>query len=273
MRSLLNFLERYNNLIILLILEGIGIYLLSTRNYYHNTRVVNGIRRVTYGVEEKINNTKSYLHLRQTNENLAAENTALRNSINRLARNNNSVFFSVSDTIYQQLYQYTTARLTSNSVNKQKNFFTINKGTRHGITNEMAVIADGGVAGAIVGCSENFSVVMSVLNLDFRLSARIKANGYFGSLSWDGRDYRKAILSDIPQHVNLSIGDTIETTGYSAVFPEGVMVGTVIDLQKPGSDFYSITVLLKTDFRRLHFVDVVANMRKQEFVELENQIQ
>jgi len=123
MRSLLNFLERYNNLIIFLILEGIGVYLLATRNYYHNTRVVNGIRLVTYGVEEKINNTRSYLNLRQINENLAAENTALRNSINRLARNNNSVFFSVSDTIYQQIYQYTTARLTSNSVNKQKNFF------------------------------------------------------------------------------------------------------------------------------------------------------
>ncbi|MBI5010995.1 MAG: rod shape-determining protein MreC, partial [Bacteroidia bacterium] len=111
------------------------------------------------------------------------------------------------------------------------------------------------------------------LNLDFRLSARIKSSGYFGSLSWDGHDYRKAILSDIPQHVNLNVGDTIETTGYSALFPEGVLVGTIIDFQKPGSDFYSITVLLKTDFRKLHFVDVVANKRKQEFVELENQIQ
>jgi len=273
MRSLLNFLERYNNLIIFLILEGLGFYLLATRNYYHNTRVVNGIRWVTYGVEEKINNTRSYLNLRQINENLASENTALRNSINRLARNNSSVFFSVSDTIYQQLYQYTTARLTSNSVNRQKNFFTINKGTRHGITNDMAVIADGGVAGVIVGCSENFSVVMSLLNLDFKLSARIKSSGYFGSLSWDGRDYRKAILSDIPQHVNLTVGDTIETTGYSAIFPEGVIVGTVADYHKPGSDFYEITVLLETDFRKLHFVDVVANKRKQEFFELENQIQ
>jgi rod shape-determining protein MreC len=136
----------------------------------------------------------------------------------------------------------------------------------------MAIIADGGVAGAVVGCSENFAMVMSLLNLDFRLSARIKSNGYFGSLSWDGKDYRKAILSDIPQHVTISIGDTIETTGYSAMFPEGVMVGTVIDFRKPGSDFYSITILLKTDFRKLHFVDVVANKRKQEFVELENQI-
>ena len=182
-------------------------------------------------------------------------------------------YLQQENTVYQQQYQFTTARPTSNSVNRQKNFFTINKGTRHGLANDMAIIADGGVAGIIVGSSENFSVAMSLLNLDFRLSARLKTTGYFGSLSWDGRDYREAILSDIPQHVTVTLGDTIETTGYSAVFPEGVTVGTVIGVEKPGSDFYLIRVLLQTDFRKLHFVDVVANKRKNEFIELEKQIQ
>jgi len=273
MRDLLNFLERYNNLIIFLILEGMAIYFLATRNYYHNTRVVNGIRQITYGIELRMNNAKSYLSLREINESLAAENTTLRNSINRLIKSNTTPFFSVTDTIYQQQYQYTNARLINNSVNRQKNFFTVNKGTSHGLDKDMAIIADGGVAGVIVNCSENFSVAMPVINIDFRLSARIRANGYFGSLSWDGRDYRKAVLSDIPQHVSVSIGDTIETTGYSAVFPEGVLVGTVTHFEKPGSDFYEITVLLKTDFRKLHFVDVAANTRKKELTELEEEIQ
>lgn len=271
MRSLLNFLERYNNLIIFLILEGIAIYFLSTRNYYHNARAVNSIRWITQGIEERITNTRNFFNLRDVNAILAAENTALRNSINKLVRNNNSVFYTVSDTVYQQQYQFTTARLTSNSVNKQKNFFTINKGTRQGLTNDMAIIGGGGVAGIIVGCSENFSVAMSVLNSDFRLSARIKSNGYFGSLSWDGRDYRKAVLNDIPQHVNVNIGDTVETTGYSTIFPEGIFVGTITDYEKPGSDFYTIYVQLVTDFKKLQFVDVVSNKRKQEFLDLEGQ--
>jgi rod shape-determining protein MreC len=271
MRSLLNFLERYNNLIIFLILEGIAIYYLSTRNYYHNTKAVNSIRWVTYGIEERITNTKNYLNLHYVNAGLAAENTALRNSLNRLIRNNSSSFYSVSDTVYQQQYQYTTARLINNSVNRQKNFYTINKGTRHGIETDMAVIGGGGAAGVVVGCSENYSVVMSLLNLDFRLSARLRSNGYFGSLSWDGRDYRKAVLSDIPQHVSVNIGDTIETTGYSAIFPEGITVGTVVDFEKPGSDFYVIYVQLINDFRKLQFVDVVANKKKREFIELEGQ--
>jgi rod shape-determining protein MreC len=171
------------------------------------------------------------------------------------------------------MYEYTSAKLTSNSVNKQYNFFTINKGKKSGLATGMAVIADGSIAGVISGCSENFSIVMPLINLDFRLSARIKSNGYFGSLMWDGKDYRTAVLNDITQHVAVSVGDTIETTGYSAIFPEGVTIGVVSDYEKSGGDFYMIKVQLKTDFRKLHYVDIVANKRKDEFIELVNEIQ
>ena len=135
MRNLLNFLIRFNNLIIFLILEGITFYLLATGNNYHNTRVVNGIRGLTHGIETKINNTRNYLSLREINENLAAENIALRNSIERLVRRENSLFFSVTDTIYRQQYNHTSAEVIENSVNRQKNFFTINKGTTTGNLN------------------------------------------------------------------------------------------------------------------------------------------
>jgi rod shape-determining protein MreC len=133
----------------------------------------------------------------------------------------------------------------------------------------MSVVSANSVAGVVVGCSRNYSVVMSLLNLDFKLSARIKSNGYFGSLSWDGRDYRYAVLSEIPQHVLVNVGDTIETTGYSAMFPEGVMVGTVRDYEKYGGDFYKISVSLTTDFKKLHFVDVIGNLKKTEQLQLE----
>jgi rod shape-determining protein MreC len=112
---------------------------------------------------------------------------------------------------------------------------------------------------------------MSLLNLDFKLSVRIKSNGYFGSLSWDGRDYRYAVLGEIPQHIAVNVGDTIETTGYSAIFPEGLMVGTVSDYEKRGGDFYKISILLLTDFKKLHFVDVIGNLEKSEKLELEKQ--
>jgi len=269
MRNLLNFLARYNNLIIFLILEGIAFYLVTSGNRYQNSRMVNGVRGITHGIEVKINNTRSYLSLREINERLAAENVALKNSIGKLVKHDNSLFLSVQDSAYKQHYLHTTAEVIENSINKQKNFFTINRGESQGIKVDMAVVSGNSVAGVVVGCSKNYSVAMSLLNLDFKLSARIKSNGYFGSLNWDGRDYRYAVLSEVPQHVLVNVGDTIETTGYSAIFPEGEIVGTVSDYEKFGGDFYKITILIATDFKKLHFVDVIGNMKKTEQLELE----
>lgn len=273
MRNLLNFLARYNNLIIFLILEGITIFLLATGNNYHNARVVKAVKGMTYGIEQRINNTRTYLNLRQINNRLADENVTLRNSIGRMIRKEDLIFSSITDTIYSQQYEYTSAEVMNNSVNRQKNFFTINKGTNQGIGVDMAVNSTFGIAGIIVGCSENYSVAMSVINQDFKLSARIRSNGYFGSLNWDGRDYRKAILNEIPQHVNVNAGDTIETTGFSAIFPEGILIGTISDFEKVGGDFLKIYVSLATDFKKLNYVDVIKNHKKKEQTDLEKLFQ
>jgi len=163
-----------------------------------------------------------------------------------------------------------SAAVIDNSVNLQKNFLTLDKGKRDGVSTDMAVITSDGVAGVIVVCSDNFSVAMSVLNLDFKLSARFKTNGYFGSVSWNGRSPEYAELSEIPQHVVVNVGDTIETTGYSSIFPEGVVVGTVSEFEKSGGDFYKITLALATDFRKLHFVEIIGNLKKEEIIKLEN---
>lgn len=273
MRNLLNFLAKYNNLIIFLVLEGVAFFLLSTDNNYHNSRVVKGIRGMTSGFEKRVSNARSYFHLREISQSLSRENALLKTTIEQLTQKEDHLFFSVADTIRHQHYTYTSAEVVNNSVNRQKNFFTINKGKMQGISVDMAVISGDCVAGVIVGCSNNYSVVMSLLNLDFRLSARLRSSGYFGSLSWDGKNYRNAILSEIPQHVNFGIGDTIETTSYSAVFPEGIVIGTVSDFEKSGGDFYTIKVMLAGDFRKLRFVSVVGNLMKEEQLELEKQFQ
>lgn len=269
MRNLLNFLARYNAFFLFILLEGIALYLVVTRNNYQNSRVIKGMRGMTVLAEEKITNTRNYLRLRYINTSLALENADLRNNISKMTSRQGLVFFSVSDTAYHQQYEYTSATLVNNSVNRQKNFFTLNKGMKQGVDAGMGVIGQGGAAGIIVCSSENFSVAMSLLNLDFRLSSRIKSNGYFGSLAWDGRDYRYAILNEIPQHVSIVIGDTIETTGYSAFFPEGVMVGVINDFERSGSDFYRIKVALSTNFRQLTHVSVIRNLKKEEQVQLE----
>ncbi len=273
MRNLLNFLAKYNNLIVFLILEGIAFSLLATGNSYHNSRLIKGFRGLTYGVERRGSDIRRYLQLNETNRALASENTSLKNSIERLIRQRITESGEIADTIYQQQYNYLMAEVVNNSVNKQKNFITLDKGRRQGVKTDMGVVAEHGIVGIIVGVSENFSVAMSLLNLDFKTSARLRSNGYFGSLNWDGSYYRQVLLNEIPQHVIVQPGDTIETTGFSSIFPEGVMIGTVSEVEQTGSDFHNVKVLLQEDFKKLRFVSIVGNLNKTERVQLEEQYQ
>lgn len=273
MKNLLNFLARYNNLIIFLLLEGIAIYLVVTGNDYQNLRVLKSVRLITVGVEKRISNTRSYLNLHAINTRIAQENVSLRNRLERMIKSQSQGFVSVSDTISGQQYVYTSAELVENSTNRQKNFFTLNKGKKQGVDIDMAVTSPDGVAGIIVSSSDNFSVAMSLLNIDFRVSARMKSNGFFGSLSWDGRDYRYAVLNEIPQHVNIIAGDTVQTTGFSAIFPEAVMVGRVSDFEKTSGDFYKIRIELSTDFKKLNYVYIIGNLKRTEQKEIERSYQ
>ncbi len=273
MRNLLNFLAKYINLIIFLILEGIALYMLGSGNNYQNARIIKGIRGLTAGIEARLSNTRSYFHLREISQTLAIENASLKNALEQSGKKEETFFVTVDDSSHYQKYVYSSAKVIANSVNKQKNFFTIDKGKKQGISVDMAVTSGKSIAGIIMGCTDNYSVAMSVLNLDFRLSARIKVNGSFGSLTWDGRNYGYAQLSEIPQHVTFGIGDTIETTGYSAIFPEGLLIGTVSNFEKSGSDFYRIDVALAADFKRLRYVTVIGNLEKREQNELEKRFQ
>jgi rod shape-determining protein MreC len=164
------------------------------------------------------------------------------------------------------------ARVITNSVNKQKNFITLDRGLRHGVKEGMGVASPSGVVGVVVGVSRNYSVVMSLLNTDFRLSASIARNDYFGSLTWDGTNYRYARLSEIPHHVAVSEGDTIVTSGFSAIFPAGLMAGTLTGEQWRGGDFVSLKVLLSADFKKLTDVYVIGNLTREERENLEKEV-
>lgn len=269
MRNLLNFLAKYNHVIVFILLESLALYSLFEADNYHNVRFYQRIKGITARLERGMSNSAYYFRLWEVNEKLAAENSYLKESLSALELEDDAVVTVVDDTVSSRRYVYTLAEVINNSVNRQKNFITLDKGSEAGIEKDMAVISDDGVVGIIVGSSPKYSVAMSLLNIDTKISARLKANDYFGSLSWDGSDYRTAILSEIPQHVIVNVGDTIVTSGYSSMFPPDVMIGTIKSLDKSGSDFYDIEVSLSVDFKKLHFIDIVSNTDIVEQVELE----
>ena len=152
----------------------------------------------------------------------------------------------------------------------RNNYLTLNKGEKDGIQNDMAVITSTGIVGQVKDVSDNFCTVMSVLHSKVTISSKIKKDGSYGPLTWDGVDFRYATLTDIPTHVRLAKGDTIVTTAFSRTFPENILIGTVESFERPsGKYFYTIKVKLSTDFKKLTYVYIVKNIHKAEQEELE----
>jgi rod shape-determining protein MreC len=269
MRNLLRFIISYHFFFLFLLLETVSVILIVQYNNYQKVQFLNFTKSLQGSYYEISGGIREYLSLRQVNRDMYMENTLLRNRIDRLVRNQEFTANPGYDSIPQRQFFYIPARVINNSVNKQFNFITLNKGSNHGIEPEMAVIAPHGVVGVVYATSGNYSTVIPMINRNFRLSAKILKNGYFGSLSWAGKGYGKAILEEIPFHVEIEPGDTIVTSGYSAIFPEGIMVGTVDEFEAIEGNFYTITVNIAVDYKNIQYVNVIRNLLQEEQRELE----
>ena len=162
--------------------------------------------------------------------------------------------------------------MVNNSINKADNFITINRGSKDGIRPEMGVVDGKGVIGIVYKVSTNYAWVMSVLNSKSSISCKIIGSDYFGYLRWELGDPTYAYLNDLPRHAEFSLGDTIVTSGYSAVFPEGIIVGVVDDLGESDDGLsYLLKIKLTNDFGKLGSVRVIDNKERDERTLLETE--
>jgi rod shape-determining protein MreC len=234
---------------------------------------------VTANIVSFTGSVTSYLNLRDKNRELIERNGQLEIELLRLQR---QVETMIADTVSfrgfineparQFPYDVIMAKVVNNSVTYLSNYITIDKGRRDGISPDMGVVSEGGVVGIVSTVSDYYSVVIPLLNPKFRLSCKVLGSSYFGSMSWDGRSTRYAKLDELPRHVEFKEGDTIVTSGFSAIFPEGIMVGNVSSFERQRDDnFYSLTVKLTTDFHRLSSVMVIKNYRQNEQIQIEQE--
>jgi len=271
MQSLLRFLQRYHFILLFILLEVLAITLLIQNNNYQNTSFVSFARNIKGRFYDQTMKIEQYLNLREKNKKLKEENVFLRNFIAKNMNTEVDTFKKKIDTTSDQQYFYIRATVLNNSINKQHNYLTLDKGETAGVKPEMGVVSPNGIVGVVRGVSEHFSSVISLLNSELNISAKLKNSEYYGSFSWTGQDYRYGILQDIPLHAQVNEGDTVVTSGYSAIFPEGILVGFVEEYEEKGGRFLELTVELSTDFKKLNHVYIVENMLKEEKKELENE--
>lgn len=274
MRNLIFFLYKYHTFFLFFVLEVIAFVIIYQFNTYQKASFLNYTHGVANTFYTGISNTKDYFYLRSVNDSLQMENARLRNQLLTSYYQNNVSLTNINDTVYKQQYTYIAARVVNNSVTKRNNYITLNRGSLHGIKPKTGVISENGVVGIVMTVSEHYSTVLSVLNSNCKLSAKIQKNGAFGSLVWDGEDPRLAKLLDVNKHVPVAVNDLVITSNFSPIFPEGLPIGRIkTHSLDAGDNFHNMKVELFTDFSTVSTVYVINNLLKGEQQVLEEALQ
>jgi rod shape-determining protein MreC len=259
MENLLLLLKKASSLLLFLFLELIAILLIVFNNNYQHSVFSRSMTAVNGNISDITGSISKYFYLTENNEELLKENALLREELLAVKAQLNIPTDSL-----QRNYKVITANIINNSVNNPQNLIMLDKGELDGIKPDMGVICATGVVGIVKTVSDNFSVVIPIVNNQSKISCKLDSSNNFGSLIWENVDYRYAKLSEIPKHVKVSIGEKISTSGFSSIFPANIPVGEVIDVKEESEQFLSIDVKLSTNFRTLSYVEVMDFCHKQE---------
>jgi rod shape-determining protein MreC len=274
MRNLFIFLYRYYSFFLMLLLQGLCLYLIITNNNYQQAIFMNAGDEVVGRTMSVYKEVTGYINLGENNRHLAEENARLRNAAPEAFYADTSGVYQKKDSSRRQFYSYIPARVIQSTTREANNYLVINKGTAAGIEPRMGVVGPHGVIGIVKNTSKNFSSLYSLLHSRVTVSARVKRDGSRGTIRWDGKSPDLVYLEEIPRQQQLQKGDTIFTSGVSRIFPDNIPIGLIesFQLKEPGN-FYDIRVRLATNFRSADYVYVVNNLMKAEMDTLLNQTQ
>ena len=273
MRNLILLIKQFHSFFIFLLLELVCLVIVFKNNNYQQSSYINSSRNLSgrfYSQKEKLT---SFINLTEVNDSLMKENAALRKElgittdVNPLNDSTFSKQIHVDSSIQTAHYTYIPAKVLNNTIDQTINYITLNVGSKQGIKKNMAVISANGIVGRISHVSENYSVALSFLSDRFNVSSMV-SDGTVGKLSWDGKDPGYGILSGIPQSVKLKPRDSVFTSGFGN-FPEKILVGKAAQVLN-GTSY---KIFLSTNFRKLHFVYVIAEEIDLERKKLEDSTQ
>jgi rod shape-determining protein MreC len=268
MRTLFRFFQKYSNFMLFLFLETVAVIFIVQGSSYQRSKIIGLNRQISGYIYTKFDGAREYLYLKDANSRLAKKNLELRNSIEGyILKTDSAIVRSHSEGPFH--YQYVPGKVVRNSVFKQYNYMTLDRGRKHGVFKDMGVISDEGLVGIVLEASNSFATVIPVINRDFRLSVKLNSNNYAGILQWNGESPLYAVLNEIPFHVELTENDTLTTSGFSSIFPEGIHVGTIESYSLDKGNFYEIRVKLLTNFQSLFHVSIIRNYKQEEQLNLE----
>ena len=274
MRNLLDFLVKYNYWFLFLFLEAVSFVLLFQFNSYQGSVWFSSANAVTGKLYETSSEIESYFQLSKINSELTQRNLYLEQRLHKLEK---QIGDSAADSMMEksllvkslQPYRLIPAKVISMTVGRLDNLITINKGEVDGIKKDMGVVCGTGVVGIVYLTSKHYSIVIPILNSQSNISCVIQGRGYFGYLHWTGGDVSQAYVDDVPRHAHFRLYDNVVTSGYSSVFPAGIIVGKILHVYNSADQMsYRLRVKLSTDFGKLRDVCVVDNSALSEQIDI-----
>jgi len=278
-RNIFLFIRKFSNFLFFLVLQIISLYFLFTYNKFHEAAFMDVAGEFTGRISQRYNNVQYYFQLKTTNDSLVKQNARLLNMLRQdYERADTSTrFFTDSlrlDSLLTiQRFRYYDAKVVSSFVTTQNNYLTIHRGSNQGLpkNKEWGVISPDGIAGRVVSIGENFSVVMSVLNRQFKVNSMLKKGGETGPVSWDGDNPLYLRLNNIPKSAKVAKGDTVITSNVSDIYPPGIMVGTVAEIiDDKSSNLFTLKLKTATNFSNLQYVHVLEDLQKEERQKVED---
>lgn len=264
MRNLLDFLWKYHHWFIFILLEVVSGFLLFQYNSYQGSVWLSSANAVTGKIYELESSVFTFFTQGKSNEELTIRNFYLERQVDQLRRlygdlTNDTTDLQRREIAYLNQFQIIPAKVVDNSVNKMENLMTIDKGSVDGVKSNMGVACGNGVVGIVHMVSDHYAVVIPVLNAkNSRISCSIRNRGYFGYLRWYGGDSSIAYVEDVPRHAKFKLGDWVETSGFSSIFPSGVLVGQIEQAYNSRDGLsYKLKVRLSTDFGNVRDVCVI----------------
>ena len=274
MNNLLTFLAKHNHWLLFVVLEVMSLALLFQFNSYQGSVWFTSANVVTGKFYEINSSVESFISMGKLNEQLTMRNVYLERQVKHLSEmlergNSDSTLLRSTQVQLLSQYKLIPAKVVSNSINKQDNLITIDKGSLDGIRPDMGVVSGNGIVGVVYLVSPHYSMIIPVLNSHSNISVMIENRGYFGVLHWEGGNSKMAFVDDIPRHARFNGGDNIVTSGYSALFPPGILVGKVHrTYNSPDGMSYRLRINLATDFSNLRDVCVINDANLQERINL-----
>jgi rod shape-determining protein MreC len=265
MLRILQFLYRVRAFLLFSFLEFLAIWMIVANNSPQGAAFFNSSNEAVGSALKKQADVAQFFSLADANEALTDQNAQLKQELLGLQVKPDSLPIAIDPTL-EKTFELRGARVVANSLRFSQNYLTINKGSKDGIKPGMGVFNSQGIVGRVKSVSENYSVAFSALNTRLLISAKIKYSEVFGSVQWDGVNASDVKLLYVPRHVKATKGDTIITSGFNAVFPEGILIGVIsnVDVNKKDSNYLSISVKLSTDFSKLNYVYLVENTQFEE---------